>query len=307
MRTLAISLLLLMQTPILPAGRMDVARYANGAISSVQFYRDDRKVGVHGAWWPNGALRSMAQYSEDAYDGLYRTWYESGAPYEARTFVAGREAGIQQSWTADGQLYLNYEVRDGRRYGMVNAKPCVPVTSVALPYYDSADFTPRWRPTSARRLTFDLQSQTGARVTGADLAGRAYIASFIFARCSTVCPALVQQLKRAQEATSVRLVSYTVTPAVDTPDVLASFGASRGIDPSRWLLLTGDAAAIYRAARTFYFAGDSRASGSDDEFLHTEKVLLVDGAGRLRGVYDGTLPFEIDRLIADAKTLASGS
>ena len=82
--------------------------------------------GTHTTWWPNGHVRSVAQYGDDAYEGLYATWYETGHRYELRHFVNGREAGGQQSWTAEGVLYLNYDVRDGRRYGMVNARPCVP-------------------------------------------------------------------------------------------------------------------------------------------------------------------------------------
>jgi hypothetical protein len=77
-------------------------------------------------WWPNGHLRSSATYVNDVYHGEYRTWYASGHPYELRHFDRGREAGLQQSWTEDGTLYLNYETRNGRRYGLINAKPCLP-------------------------------------------------------------------------------------------------------------------------------------------------------------------------------------
>lgn len=79
------------------------------------------------ARWPNGRLRLDTTVVDDAYHGEYRTWYQSGAPYELRHFVHGREEGVQQSWTETGQLYLNYEVRHGRRYGFINATPCLPV------------------------------------------------------------------------------------------------------------------------------------------------------------------------------------
>jgi hypothetical protein len=77
-------------------------------------------------WWPNGRLRSSTNYADDVYQGVYRTWYVSGRPYELRHFDHGRETGLQQSWTEDGTLYLNYEVRNGRHYGLINAKPCLP-------------------------------------------------------------------------------------------------------------------------------------------------------------------------------------
>lgn len=56
-----------------------------------------------------------------------RTFYPNGRPYEVRHFHNGKEAGLQQAWTEDGTLYINYEMRNGRRYGFINARPCRPV------------------------------------------------------------------------------------------------------------------------------------------------------------------------------------
>lgn len=56
-----------------------------------------------------------------------RTFYANGRPYEVRHFFNGREEGLQQAWTEDGTLYINYEMRNGRRYGFINARPCRPV------------------------------------------------------------------------------------------------------------------------------------------------------------------------------------
>lgn len=56
-----------------------------------------------------------------------RTFYPNGRPYEVRHFYNGKEEGLQQAWTEDGTLYINYEMRNGRRYGFINARPCRPV------------------------------------------------------------------------------------------------------------------------------------------------------------------------------------
>lgn len=56
-----------------------------------------------------------------------RTFYPSGRPYEVRHFYNGKEEGLQQAWTEDGTLFINYEMRNGRRYGFINARPCRPV------------------------------------------------------------------------------------------------------------------------------------------------------------------------------------
>jgi protein SCO1/2 len=299
-RAIAAALMLMAQLPATGVDRIDVTRYPDGRPASVQAWRGNRKAGSHAAWWPSGAIRLVARYDNDAYDGEYRTFYETGRPYELRHYSHGREAGLQQSWTADGVLFLNYEMRDGRRYGMVNARPCETVEK--LPYYDTADFTPRWSSTPARTVEFTLTSQLGTPVGARDLRGQIHVASFIFTRCSAICPALVRQLKRVQ-GEEVRLVSYSVTPDLDTPDALAAYGAREGIDPARWLLLTGDRNTVFRLAREFYFADDRRLEPTTGGFLHTEKVLLVDEQGRLRGVYNGTVPFDVERLLTDIRSL----
>jgi antitoxin component YwqK of YwqJK toxin-antitoxin module len=113
-----------------PAGhpdRLEYRFYRDGRVESVRAYVGEKKVGTHRGYWSDGTPRFEAQYEEDAYHGEYRTWYASGQPYERRHFDHGRESGLQQSWTETGELFLNYEVRGGRRYGLVNARPCVPV------------------------------------------------------------------------------------------------------------------------------------------------------------------------------------
>lgn len=178
-----------------------------------------------------------------------------------------------------------------------------------LPYYDKADFTPTWKPVAHRVGAFALVDQRGRAFTDRDVAGHVYVASFIYTRCSAICPALVKNLKKVQEATrsgGAMLVSFTVTPDLDTPAVLNAFGAERGIDADRWRLATGDKRIIYGLARDAFFADDDRVRGAVDDpggFLHTEKLVLVDQQGRLRGVYDGTLPRDIELLIADTNAL----
>ena len=64
-------------------------------------------------------------------NGEFRTWHSNGQLAEVRRYVDGREDGLQQSWTSDGVLYLNYEVRNGRRYGLINSRPCLPADESA--------------------------------------------------------------------------------------------------------------------------------------------------------------------------------
>jgi protein SCO1/2 len=186
----------------------------------------------------------------------------------------------------------------------VNAAP-------ALPFYDSADLSPRWtRAVDHRIADFNLVNQHGKPIARADLLGQVHVASFIYTHCAGVCPSMITQLKKVQTAIGARpgakLISYSVAPQQDTPETLAAFAELRGIDDAIWTLVTGDAEQIYALARTSYFADDGRidpAMPAAEQFLHTEKVLLVDRDGRLRGVYNATLPHEIDKLTTDLETL----
>lgn len=179
-----------------------------------------------------------------------------------------------------------------------------------LPFYDSGDLTPRWHHVDHTIADFSLVTQTGEPIRRDDLIGRVHVATFIYTRCANVCPAMVTQLKRVTNAIADRdeasIVAFTVTPQSDTPETLAGFGSERNLDPRTWRLVTGDPETIYQLARTLYFADDGRldaATPATEQFLHTEKALLVDREGKLRGVYNATLPNEIDKLIADLSLL----
>lgn len=80
-------------------------------------------------FWPNGNLRRAFDLRDGVRDGEYKTFTVDGKPYELKHFSRGHEDGLQQAWDDRGQLYLNYVVKDGRRYGMVNAKPCLPAAA----------------------------------------------------------------------------------------------------------------------------------------------------------------------------------
>jgi len=205
--------------------------------------------------------------------------------------------------------------------GVVSAGAIVVSTSNAsraqaatetLPYYDSVDLTPRWNISGHRIAPFVMTTQAGEKLSSEDLAGRVYLASFIYTRCASICPRLVENLMKVQKAVTdprVLMVSFSVTPALDTPVVLADFARDRGIDVARWKLLTGEQTTIYALARDSFFADDTRlaGTGADNDFLHTEKIALVDGTGRLRGIYNGTQPAEIDHAIEDIGRLLGAS
>lgn len=115
-------------------GRLDGIEhrwYGNGQRESVRLYREGHKAGHHMGWWPDGSPRFESTYEDHAFEGESRSWHANGRIFEIRHYSHGHEEGMQQSWTAEGALFLNYQVRQGRRYGFVNARPCTPVSGGA--------------------------------------------------------------------------------------------------------------------------------------------------------------------------------
>jgi cytochrome oxidase Cu insertion factor (SCO1/SenC/PrrC family) len=106
---------------------------------------------------------------------------------------------------------------------------------------------------------FALMERSGQSVTRADLRGKVWIASIIFTRCVEECPLVSNHMARLQATFAaepdVRLVSITVDPAYDTPEVLTRYAQSFAAQPQRWLFLTGDKATIYRLVREGFRLG----------------------------------------------------
>jgi len=183
-----------------------------------------------------------------------------------------------------------------------------------LPFYNSADFTPEWIEKSDPKFsqihtidTFSLTNQEGKSISNASFKGNIYVADFFFTICPSICPKMTSNMMRIQEAFNsdqVKIASFSVMPWADSVDVLKNYAEVKGIDSEQWHLLTGGTEEIYELARKSFFAekavGLNKAS---DEFLHTENFILVDTKGRIRGVYNGTLPIEMTRLQRDIKTL----
>jgi len=139
---------------------------------------------------------------------------------------------------------------------------------------------------------FTLIERSGRTTTLADLRGRPWVAGFIFTRCGGICPAMTARMKdlRAAEP-AVELVSFSVDPEHDTPAVLSAYARQHGIG-ERWWLLTGTVEALHSLARDgFRLAAaavppEEQQAQGDGPFLHSSRLVLVDGAARIRGYYD---------------------
>ena len=188
---------------------------------------------------------------------------------------------------------------------------------VTLPFFNEPDWTPEWigETDSAYKNihtipSFSFLDQNGKVVDENLVKGKIYIANFFFTKCRNICPKMTSNMRLLQEAfksdSCILLLSHSVTPETDNVTVLNKYALDNKVDAAKWHLLTGDKNAIYSLAKQQYFAGDTIGYyQSGNEFLHTENFILVDQHRRIRGVYNGTLPVEINRIIEDIAILKS--
>ena len=182
------------------------------------------------------------------------------------------------------------------------------VNKKRLPYFDSYDFSPKWNSVNHEIPKFEFINQNGDTITNNDYAGKIYVADFFFTTCPGICPKLTKHMKILEDLYSkndqIKFLSHTVMPWHDSVSVLNEYGKRYDIESKKWNLVTGDKEEIYRVARDGYFADNSfKTQESVNEFIHSENFYLIDKNGKIRGVYNGTLEIEIERLKRHIKTL----
>ena len=140
---------------------------------------------------------------------------------------------------------------------------------------------------------FSLTERSGRTVTKKDLLGKPWVACFVFTRCAGPCPRVsgqFYQLQKDLKDTDFKLVTFTVDPKNDTPEVLSRYAESVGADPEKWLFLTGDQKDIFHLIEKSFLmpvqenTGPARKPGF--EVIHTTNVMLVDKDGRVLGKYN---------------------
>lgn len=177
-----------------------------------------------------------------------------------------------------------------------------------LPYFNSAEFTPDWDVKTHKIPPFSFVNQNGETVTNKTYEGKIYIADFFFTTCPGICPKLTKNMNIIQDLyqsdSSIMLLSHSVMPLVDTVEKLKEYAIENKVNDLKWNLVTGDKDALYDIARNGYFADeDFNRTGDVEEFIHTENFILVDKHGYIRGVYNGTIEIEVERLKRHIKIL----
>jgi protein SCO1/2 len=159
---------------------------------------------------------------------------------------------------------------------------------------------------------FALAERNGKRVTLADLRGKVWIADFIYTSCTDTCPLQSAAMAKLQEQwskqTDIELVSFSVDPERDTPQVLARYAEHYQANATRWLFLTGDKGQMTRLVQEGFHLSATpalKSASSEDVILHSPRFVLVDRAAQIRGYYDSRDAEALRRMNKDLTSLLS--
>ena len=153
---------------------------------------------------------------------------------------------------------------------------------------------------------FNLVNQEGEPFGSDQLAGKIWIADFVFTMCPGPCPMIssrMSELQKPLEKTDIHLVSFTVDPERDTPEALRTYAEKLHAQPKRWDFLTGARPEIYALVRDGFKLAVSEADEETGVPVHSTRVVLVDRHGTIRGYYDALAPDAVTKLLADANHL----
>lgn len=208
-------------------------------------------------------------------------------------------------------------VRAGARTRALAARPLTWAILIALAaawpvVWSLRASVPRPAPVLGTLPPFELTDETNRPFGSRELAGRVWVASFVFTRCETVCPRVTAQMARIQDRTrslapALHLVSFSVDPEYDTPARLADYARAHRASPRMWTFLTGPGDTVRRTVERGLRVSVGRDPGdpSPAGISHGAHLVLVDGAGRIRGYYDPDDPDAVERVVRDAALLVN--
>ena len=168
----------------------------------------------------------------------------------------------------------------------------------ALPVYDQE---------GSEVFDFKMQNQESRWVSPGEWKNKVVVVNFFFTHCPTICPKMTNNLKTVsavyKDDPQVQINSFSVDPERDTVATLKKYAERYNVDAGNWNLVTGDKIEIYRLARKSFSITATDGDGGPNDFIHSDKLVLLDKAGQIRGYYDGTSETEVKQLINDIKKL----
>ena len=192
-------------------------------------------------------------------------------------------------------------------YSALKPKKVLPIYQPSMVNYELVDSTLQHVKKYHKIAPFSFENQNGKTITQDDYEGKIYIADFFFTTCPTICPKMTANMGSIQEKilndSSVMLLSYSVTPKIDSVPRLKKYAIEKGVNDEKWNLLTGNKKEIYTMARKSYLVVKEDGDGGPYDMIHTENFILVDPKKRIRGFYDGTDTLAMRELLIDLEIL----
>ena len=192
-------------------------------------------------------------------------------------------------------------------YNALKPIKVLPVYQPAMVNYELVDSTLQHIKKFHQIAPFRLTNQNGKIITQRDYQDKIYVADFFFTTCPTICPKMTENMALIQarilDDSQVKLLSFSVTPQIDSVAQLKRYAVEKEVNDQKWNLVTGDKKEIYTLARKSFLAVKEDGDGGPCDMIHTENFILVDPEKRIRGFYDGTDIKAMEELLQDITTL----
>lgn len=154
---------------------------------------------------------------------------------------------------------------------------------------------------------FAFVNQNGDTVTQEAVKGKIYVTDFFFTSCPTICPVMKKQMIKVydqfKDNPEVVILSHSIDPAHDTPEVLHQYAEDLGVKGTQWQFLTGPKEKIYEIGQGSYLVTANEDNTVEGGYIHSGAFILVDKDRRVRGMYDGTTEEGSQKLIRDIDIL----
>ncbi|WP_439584140.1 SCO family protein [Dyadobacter bucti] len=154
---------------------------------------------------------------------------------------------------------------------------------------------------------FTFVNQDSDTVTEKIVEGKIYVSDFFFTSCPTICPVMKRQMlkvfKEIKANPDVMIISHTIDPEHDTPQVLHKYAEDLGVEGKQWQFVTGPKEKIYEIGQKNYMSTAKEDKSAEGGYIHSGAFILVDKEKHVRGMYDGTTDEGTQKLLKDITTL----
>ncbi|GMQ30837.1 SCO family protein [Algoriphagus confluentis] len=157
---------------------------------------------------------------------------------------------------------------------------------------------------------FSFLNQNGESLGRAEMEGKITIVDFFFTSCPSICPLMSKEMERVndmfRDEPKIQIMSISIDPEYDTLEILKEYAEKHNAIPGKWHFLSGPKEETYQLAKCGFVLPTLDGNGVPDDFVHSDKFVLIDEMGRIRGYYSGTDREAVDLLMLETKVLLHG-